>query len=147
MADSAFDSGGDIAHHGGEFRPTKYLPLPDEITPNPLVPPYTSKAPVCPGAIFEALHPKKSTTEPFYTPVLEGIHHNGAQAKETIDQLAEFDAHYDIFVNVAHDDSLYDVVEFYPKTANGWTEKGWKKEGMWRFLRDFDTGDAQYKPQ
>ena len=57
--------GGDIAHHGGEFRPTKWLPLPQNIQPNPLEAPYSTNPPVCPGEVFEALHPRKSATEPF----------------------------------------------------------------------------------
>lgn len=38
--------GGDIAHHGGEFRPTEYLPIPENIVPNPLLAPFTREAPV-----------------------------------------------------------------------------------------------------
>ena len=33
--------GGDIAHHGGEFRPTEYLPIPEKIVPNPMAAPFT----------------------------------------------------------------------------------------------------------
>jgi hypothetical protein len=138
--------GGDIAHHGGEFRPTQFLPLPESIVPSPLVAPYTRQAPVCPGAIFEAVHPKKSSTEPFYTPVLKGVHHDGEQTKKTIDELGEFDAQDNVFINIAHDTSLYDVIEFFPKTANGWSQKRWKQEGTWRFLRDFDTGSDAHRP-
>lgn len=138
--------GGDIAHHGAEFRPTKYLPLPENMVPNPLHPPYTSGAPVCPGEIFEALHPKKSSTEPFYIPTKQGVHKDGDETRETIEKMADFDANDGVFVNIAHDMSLYDVVDFFPNTANGWSQKGWKREGTWRFLRDFDSGREEYKP-
>ena len=140
-------TGGDIAHHGGEFRPTRFLPLPEDISPSPLGAPYARSAPRCPGSIFEAIHPHKSSTEPFYVPTVGGVHLDGQQTKETIDKLADFDAQDDVFVNIAHDMSLFDVVEFFPKTANGWSQKRWKQEGMWRFLRDFDTGSAKHKPQ
>lgn len=132
--------GGDIAHHGGEFRPTQYVPLPKEISPNPLEAPYSAQAPVCPGAMFEDIHPQKSSSEPFFKPASgEGaIHHNSAAAQESMDKLTEFDAYEEIFPMIAHDQSLFDVVEFFPKSANGWASKGWRREGRWRFLRDFD---------
>ena len=130
-------TGGDIAHHGGEFRPTKYLPLPDNITPNPLVKPYERQAPICPGSMFEAVHPNRNSTEPFYVPTKKGVHQDAQQAKESIDKMGEFDGHDNVFVNVAHDTSLYDVVEFFPKKANGWSKKGWREHGRWRFLKDF----------
>ena len=138
--------GGDIAHHGGEFRPTQYLPLPENIVPNPLVPPYSRQAHVCPGSIFEEIHPKRSTTEPYYVPTSQGVHQDAKDAKVSIDKMTEFDAQDDIFVNVAHDSSLHDVVEFFPKTANEWSKKHWKEEGRWRFLRDFPTGSEEHQP-
>ncbi|KAK5172343.1 uncharacterized protein LTR77_003981 [Saxophila tyrrhenica] len=137
--------GGDIAHHGGEFRPTRYLSLPDTVEPNPLVAPYTKQAPTCPGAIFEAIHPHQSSIEPFYVPTSKGVHADAQETKTSIDKLADFDAQNNVFVNIAHDTSLYDVVEFFPKTANGWSQKRWKEEGTWRFLRDFDTGSEEHE--
>jgi hypothetical protein len=131
--------GGDIAHHGGEFRPTQYLPLPENISPSPFAAPFSKNAPICPGSIFEAVHPKKSTTEPFFVPTSQGVHDNAETTKESIEKMYEFDANDSVFVNIAHDVSLYDVVDFFPKTANGWSQKGWKQEGRWRFLKDFET--------
>jgi hypothetical protein len=32
---------------------------------------------------------------------------------------------------------LLDVMDFFPKEANEWKAKGWKEEGRWRFLKDF----------
>ncbi|KAI7280268.1 Metallo-hydrolase/oxidoreductase [Hortaea werneckii] len=134
--------GGDIAHHGGEFRPTKWLPLPENIQPNPLEKPYSKNPPVCPGELFEALHPRKSATEPFMDPV--GHFHDDAKLViESRDKWEEYDAQENIFAMIAHDGSLFDVVDFYPKSANGWKAKGWKEQGRWRFLRDFDTGAAK----
>jgi hypothetical protein len=85
--------------------------------------------------------------EPFYVPTDQGVHKDGAEAKDSIDKLTEFDAHDNVFVNIAHDTSMYDIIEFYPKKANGWSQKRWKQEGRWRFLRDFDTGSDAHKPQ
>jgi glyoxylase-like metal-dependent hydrolase (beta-lactamase superfamily II) len=126
--------GGDIAHHGGEFRPTQYLPLPKVVS---LGAPFSKNAPVCPGEIFEAIHRNKSSTEPFYVPT-PGVHADVAETTRSIEKLYEFDADERIFVNIAHDISIYDMLEYYPKTANGWSGKGWKEEGRWRFLKDFE---------
>ena len=141
--------GGDIAHHGGEFRPTQYLPLPDQIHPNPLYAPGNHSVSPCPGAIFEAIHPSKSSCEPFFVPYTgeQSFHADAKEAKRTIDKMTEFDAYEDIFPVIAHDESLYDIVDFYPKPANDWKAKGWKKEGTWRFLRDFETGSEEHRVQ
>lgn len=136
--------GGDIAHHGGEFRPTEYLPLPKEISPNPLANQPSSRYATgssCPGSIFEAIHPEQSSTKPFYRLTEGGVHADTAAAQDSVDKLHDFDAQDNIFVAVAHDRTLYDLVEYFPKSANEWSGKGWKEEGRWRFLRDFDVGE------
>ncbi|KAL1585843.1 hypothetical protein WHR41_05052 [Cladosporium halotolerans] len=134
--------GGDIAHHGGEFRPTPYLPLPASISPNPLQAPFAKPTSACPGEIFQAIHPNKSATEPFYKP--EGaVHASAEEAKHSIDKMTEFDAHDGIFPVIAHDESLYDIVDLYPKKANDWKAKGWQEEGRWRFLKSFHVGAAK----
>lgn len=133
--------GGDIAHHGGEFRPTEYLPLPKEISPNPLKTPFTASAPPCPGSIFEAIHPERSNLKPFYRLTEGGIHFNTADAQESLDRMHVFDAQENILIAIAHDHSLYDLYEYFPEKANGWSSKGWKREGRWRFLRDFEVGE------
>ncbi|KAK3116913.1 hypothetical protein LTR53_002209 [Teratosphaeriaceae sp. CCFEE 6253] len=130
--------GGDIAHHGGEFRPTQWLPIPNNIQPSPMVAPFARSAAVCPGSIFEAIHPQRSSIEPYMKP--DGaIHDHADGAMESLDKFTEFDAQENVFAMIAHDGSLLDVVDFYPKPANGWRQKGWKEQGRWRFLRDFDT--------
>ena len=130
--------GGDIAHHGGEFRPTKWLPIPDDIQPSPLVAPYSRSAPVCPGSVFEAIHPNPGSNEPYMQP--KGpIHDDTEGVIVSLEKFTEFDAQDNIFAMIAHDGSLLDVVDFYPKPANEWRKKGWKEQGKWRFLRDFNT--------
>jgi glyoxylase-like metal-dependent hydrolase (beta-lactamase superfamily II) len=134
--------GGDIAHHAGEFRPTEYLPLPDSISPSPLQAPFTAQATFCPGEVFQAIHPSKSRTSPFFSPSSgeHAVHHELAEAKRSIEKLTEFDAYDNVFSVIAHDQSLFDIVDFYPKSANQWKAKGWAKEGQWRFLGDFGVG-------
>lgn len=131
--------GGDVAHHGGEFRPTEYVPLPDEITPNPLAPPFQEAVSTCLGSLFQAIHPKKSTTEP-YLQATGFFHEDTEKACNSVEGLFGLDAQENVFTVIAHDKSLTDIVDFYPKSAVDWKSKGWKREGHWRFLRDFDTG-------
>ena len=48
------------------------------------------------------------------------------------------DAHPNILLMLAHDDTMLDVVDKFPNgTANEWMKKGWKEKGLWRFLKDF----------
>jgi glyoxylase-like metal-dependent hydrolase (beta-lactamase superfamily II) len=141
--------GGDIAHHGGEFRPTEYMPLPVDISPNPFRHspglPSSRRPPAlatCPGDIFVAIHPKRSRTEPFFdpTPAEGGWHHCAGEATRSIRKMTEFDAYDNIFPVIAHDNSLFGVVDVYPKNANDWQAKGWKSQSQWGWLNEFDPG-------
>jgi hypothetical protein len=62
-------------------------------------------------------------------------------SQATLGALKSFDASPDVFVIIAHDSSLLDILEFYPKAElTGWEEGGQcsaKEIGKWRFLKDF----------
>jgi len=133
--DSYILMGGDICHHGGELRPSPYMPLPDQISPNPLQP--SSTIP-CPGAMFEEIHPRKSRTEPFFRIAKPG-NFDVEKAANTLNKVKEVDGREEIFVVIAHDQSLMDVVEFFPSKANDWKSKEWGKNGKWAFLKDFQA--------
>ena len=129
--------GGDCAHHGGEFRPTQYLPLPESLSPSPLP---RSHPGMCPGALFadiHRLHPSSSSwTEPFLV-VSEDAAHDVKAAMESVTKLGEFDAHENILCMIAHDDTMVTVVGTFPNAlANDWKSKGWREKGMWKFLAD-----------
>ncbi|KPI35338.1 uncharacterized protein AB675_9964 [Cyphellophora attinorum] len=139
--------GGDIAHHAGEFRPTQYLPIPKEISPNPVTETtvlsqnlqHLRTVPACPGEVFVNVHPKKSSTEPFFNPTTaEGAWHlSAAEATRSIVKMGELDAYDSIFPVIAHDNSLMGVVDLYPKPANNWKAKRWKSRSIWTFLGYF----------
>ncbi|TVY26853.1 Cytochrome P450 monooxygenase [Lachnellula hyalina] len=128
--------GGDACHHAGEFRPSQYLPLPSSISPNPLS--LGSSTP-CPGSLFEDLYRDGDGTKPFYTIAKGGgaIAHDADEAERTIGKVMEADARDEVLVVMAHDDTLLDVVDFFPKYANDFKEKGWVEKGRWLFLKDF----------
>lgn len=129
--------GGDAYHHGGEIRPSPYLPLPESISPNPFT--FSTSSP-CPGHLFEPLLHSGSKTQPFYipsAPAVGALTDDAPEARRTIEKLQEADVRNDILMVVAHDENLLDVVEFFPKSANGFVQKGWVEKARWRFLKDF----------
>jgi glyoxylase-like metal-dependent hydrolase (beta-lactamase superfamily II) len=141
-ADTYIFMGGDAAHHAGEIRPTEYIPLPHTVTLSP----HPSSFPhACPGEILQMhIHPEQSATKPFYH-AREGFNEDEKVADWSIDGLTEFDADERVFVVIAHDASLTDVIDFYPAKANRWFEKGWGKDGHWQFLADFSVGLEELK--
>ncbi|KAL9063859.1 MAG: hypothetical protein Q9161_009232 [Pseudevernia consocians] len=135
--------GGDVAHHGGEFRPSVYSPLPSLLPDFPLFSPSSSSAvrPPCPGELLATIHSAQSATEPFYTPNRAD---DQDKAIESIRKMMEFDARDTIFVVLAHDATLLNVVDCYPATANDWYAKEWAKKSRWLFLNDFEADVKDY---
>ncbi|KAK3402406.1 beta-lactamase-like protein [Sordaria brevicollis] len=140
--DSFICLGGDAVHHVGEIRPSLYKPLPEEISPNPFLPLSAGCDSKCPGAAIAKLLPQPELpTRSFYEAARgEAWHHDVEQTIETAGKLQEPDALENVFVAIAHDDSLLDVVDFYPETMNDFVKKGWVQKGHWRFLRDLRDG-------
>jgi hypothetical protein len=94
----------------------------------------------CPGSLFEPLLRDGDPTKPFYIPSPQTIipmHFDPQQAARTIEKLQQADVHDSILMVAAHDESLLDIVDFFPKTANDFMQKGWVQEARWKFLRDF----------
>jgi hypothetical protein len=127
--------GGDLCHHGAEIRPSPYLPIPAKVN----FPPPESIRPriaSCPGgAQFQALNVKRGRlpNEPFFDPVLVV---DMAQAVQTIKEAQVADAQTDVFFIFAHDLGIQGTVDFFPRSANHWMEKGWKEKTLWNFLAD-----------
>ena len=138
--------GGDACHHNGEFRPSAYLPLPESIFPNPfygLSATSSNPAPPCPGSLVQHLLPSSAVTKPFYYLKRDekgeaGMANDVDEAERTIAKVQEADgATEEVLVVMAHDDSLLDVVDFFPKEAGAFGSKGWVGMGRWAFLKDF----------
>jgi len=135
--------GGDIAHSCMVFRPTEKYPLPVTISPAPnSILPLTNLAASssCPGEFFASMHrlrkepdgERKSRTTPFC--LAAGPDEDLAESQRSVDKLANFDGEENVLTILAHDGSLLDVLEYFPKTANEWKKKGWGPNGHWRFL-------------
>jgi glyoxylase-like metal-dependent hydrolase (beta-lactamase superfamily II) len=127
--------GGDACHHGGEFRPSPYLPLPDSIS---LDLKDGKGRNMCPGSMFEDVLRDGSKTKPFFgVAKAEGsVAYDADEAERTIEKVIEADASDEVLVVMAHDDSLVGIIDFFPKDANAFREKGWVEEGRWTFLKD-----------
>lgn len=132
--DSYIFMGGDAAHHGGEFRPSEFLPLPDSISPHPLE---AHSASPCLGALFEHLLRGGDRTKPFYGIPKGGIHVDGDEVARTVEKMQEADAHDKVLVVLAHDTTLLPILDFFPKYANDFASKDWVSKGRWAFLKDF----------
>jgi glyoxylase-like metal-dependent hydrolase (beta-lactamase superfamily II) len=139
---------GDSVHHGALFRPSKYYPLPDTISPAPYDDCHAAGS-SCPGSVYAALHRamkdtgdehQARTTSLCIVPpdAADEDHHAAAQ---TVDKVTVIDGMEDVFTITAHDDTLLPLIDFFPKSVNSWKANGWKEKGHWRFL-----GPLQIKP-
>ncbi|KAM6510428.1 hypothetical protein FSOLCH5_010868 [Fusarium solani] len=139
--------GGDCCHYAGMFRPTEYLPLPREISAPALDSYYPSP---CPCSAFTQHHPKatgsEARTKPFYdvSRAAGSAYSFGDDAQKSLDKLQLLDAHSDIFVCLAHDDVLFDVLPLFnndtTKDINDWKKRGLKEYCRWAFLNELPKG-------
>ncbi|KAL3458374.1 beta-lactamase-like protein [Aspergillus heterothallicus] len=126
--------GGDLCHHSGEMRPSKYLPIPNDRTGEH---PAASSLP-CPGslALYEQLQTNRTRScgQPFFDP---GMGLDIPEAMRTIEKAQHADARDNIWFIYAHDPSLLGVADLFPFPANAWKERGWRQQTLWTFLKDF----------
>lgn len=96
----------------------------------------------CPGSAIERAHPKREIEPehyritPFYEPS-EAINVSPEDADVTLAKMQTFDAAAEVFVVIAHDRDLKDILPFHPRKINDWDRLGYKALGRWRFLKDF----------
>ncbi|KAL1736209.1 hypothetical protein EV714DRAFT_242621, partial [Schizophyllum commune] len=123
--------GADISHHPGEFRPSAFL----------------HKTIACPGDIISAAnkaiskeHFAPQASEPFDLtkregPMLDiaehGVHENPAAAREAVQKMLPFDAHPDVFVVIAHDQTLVGHLPLFPEAINDSKKTGLKEKVAW----------------
>lgn len=129
--------GADSCHHAGSIRPTAYLTLPKTIKHSPFSEPPFRPGTECPAEVITKFHPHHAQDEPFYQTLTEASDRNLELVEDTVDKMAQFDALEQVFVVIAHDTTLIDIVDVFPKKASSWKEKGWKEEIQWRSLTNF----------
>jgi len=133
--------GADLCHHGGEIRPSEYVPLPKDLSPHPFTKALQSS---CPGTLFESLQSTRSRTtrEPFFDP---GMGHEILEAIRSIKKAQKADAEDNVLFIYAHDTKVRGVVDLFPLSANNWQRRGWRETMFWRFLEDFEKA-VQERP-
>lgn len=124
--------GGDVCHYAGIFRPSKHLPVPESISPHPMS---TTESHFCPGHVWEELQRSRgrAVTDSLFEMTF-GL--DVSLATETKGKLQELDCNDNVLVVIAHDASVRDYVDHFPKSLNGWKAKGWGKALRWDFFRE-----------
>ncbi|KAF4961368.1 hypothetical protein FSARC_10213 [Fusarium sarcochroum] len=132
--------GGDLCHHGGELRPSPYLPFPSKLSDHiSLSDSLRLRLARCPGSeVFNDINVKRGRAagETFFDPA---IGFDEEQALQTIKEAQKADAQDNVFCVFAHDMSVFGVIDTFPKTANDWKVKGWREKTLWKFLSDIEA--------
>ncbi|KAF2463901.1 Metallo-hydrolase/oxidoreductase [Lindgomyces ingoldianus] len=128
--------GGDICHYPGIFRPSAHLPVPISISPHPCH--LHSSVPFCPGSSFVELQ-KSRNRKPTDTLYDMTFGHDIPRATETMRHLQELDCDENVFVIIAHDSTVRNKVDHFPRSLNDWKKQGWGKSLKWAFFRDLEA--------
>lgn len=131
--------GGDLCHHGGELRPSKYLPYPSNLSEHlSLSDSLHLHLSQCPGSAFGDMNVERGRAagETFFDPA---IGFDKELAIKTIKEAQKADAQDNVFFVFAHDTTMFGVIDMFPKQANDWKKKGWKEKAFWKFLNHFAT--------
>ena len=127
--------GGDAAHHGSELRPTKHLPMPKSIVPNPQT--GLMHPPLCPGDWFRDTNQKRGLDPegPLYRPsfAIASMEHT----LQTIEKIQEMDGNESVLCLLAHDPSVrHKSMPLFPESLNDWKSKGLRKFLDWSWVGD-----------
>ncbi|GKZ49505.1 hypothetical protein AbraIFM66951_002074 [Aspergillus brasiliensis] len=146
--DSFILMGADCAHHPGEFRPSKQIPIPETIRPTPY-PSHPQYGGICPGHIFAQLgYEPGSTDTPFFISAPEYTR-DVEECRRTVDGISEFDASEQVLVIIAHDHTMLPIFKgdggddsgwFFPmRSLDTWKDADLGNRGKWLFLSDFEV--------
>ncbi|CAK7203317.1 hypothetical protein SEUCBS139899_006048 [Sporothrix eucalyptigena] len=133
--------GGDVCHYTGILRPSAHLPVPQEILPHPCCTAgtvATATGSFCPGTAFDDLQKDRgrAPTDTLYD-LTFGL--DVPLATQTVGKLQELDCDDNVFVIIAHDRFVRDVVPHFPASINSWHAEGWGQKVRWAFLGDLDA--------
>lgn len=127
-SDTFIMMGGDLCHHGGELRPSPYIPLPD---------PLPSSLGGLSAAAFKELNVKRGR-DPAGPFIEVALFNDEEKCSETVRRAQIADADPNVWFVMAHETALFDdEITLFPKAANEWKAKGWKEKTRWTFLEDF----------
>ncbi|RKK10095.1 hypothetical protein BFJ65_g15395 [Fusarium oxysporum f. sp. cepae] len=139
--------GGDCCHYAGVLRPTRYLPLPKQVSTEVLDEYYPSP---CPCSVFTQHHPKATGMDARIEPFYDVSRAPGSAysfpdlAQRSINSLQDLDAQPNIFICLAHDEVLFQVLPLFNddkmEDINDWQKRGLKEYCRWGFLNDLPRG-------
>ncbi|CAI6237599.1 unnamed protein product [Periconia digitata] len=130
--DSYVLMGGDVCHNIAQLRPSLLRPLPESVSASMM-----GNTPASENRDWAGLGKIQQDGSHAFYGLVPAMQEDLCKAQETIEKLKAFDSRDDVLVVIAHDVTLLDVMEFFPKDMNNWKEKGWADRGRWRFLKDF----------
>lgn len=122
--------GGDAAHHCGEFRPSTYQPLPENVNLSI----EDRQVPFCPCAWYDDLQTSRNRDPkgPLWQPAFG---HNMDEVLTTIAHMQEYDGNDNIFVILAHDSALRrENVPSFPEMVNDWKVRGLGQKLRWSWI-------------
>lgn len=125
---------GDVCHHAGALRPSEFLQLSNDTIHRILGHERFSDQLI---GTSQVDHGRRHA---FYAPSSGGFNMDSQRMAETLQLIQEFDADPQVFIVLAHDHWILDIVDLFPQNANNWYEQGWAGRARWQFLRDFDFG-------
>ncbi|KAJ7790702.1 hypothetical protein B0H14DRAFT_2938448 [Mycena olivaceomarginata] len=127
--------GADSCHHPGMLRPTaklhRHFPCPGELLAAARRSVSTTHFPPPDAAGDFDL---AARTKPMLDVAEDGIYEDKPTVRASITKMGDFDANKDVFVFLAHDESLVDIVGPFPVLVNDWKAKGWKDRSTWVFI-------------
>lgn len=138
--------GGDACHHVGQLRPTdhhhQHVPCPGELVAAARKSISTAAFPDSKQSVNASGNSGfdlTSRSAPFFDVAEGGAYTDPATSRVSAKKLSVLDANPDVLVVLAHDQSIVDLVDFYPAKLNDWKAKGWKTQATWKFVDEKDS--------
>ncbi|KAJ7109710.1 hypothetical protein C8R43DRAFT_904647, partial [Mycena crocata] len=124
--------GGDSCHHAGTAALHRYAPCPGELLASAR---YSISPEYFPDPRdAEGLFDLAARTTPLLDVADDGYYVDTPTARASIASIGAFDVNGDVFVALAHDETLLDVVGPFPANLDAWKKKGWKSRVTWTFV-------------
>ena len=124
--------GGDACHNVAQLRPSRFRPLPDNISVDMLGEPQPPER----YGHAQIPRPVQPAKEDSLYGLAPGMHEDLKEAEQTVEKLKAFDGRDDVMIVIAHDATLLNVLDFFPQDINDWNVRGWAAQGRWLFLGD-----------
>ena len=132
--DSWIFCGGDACHNIAQLRPNPARPLPDNVPAKAL----GRSAPPDQCSCAHMLPLVKQTAGGSFYDLARGMQESVEEAEKTMEKLKAFDGRDDVLIIIAHDATLLNTLDLFPKNVNDWRAKGWGAQSRWLFLKELD---------